>query len=382
MSEEQKNSEIVESETEPQAAEVTPVEPKTTGGWGRLLLTVLVLLALAAGLGGGWLGYQTQLQLDSIVSDQDKLVMANKELRRQISDELNNRLVNVADGLKAENGQFVAEQQRQSRHIDAIQALVDEHRQRLLELTTTDRKDWLLAEVEYLLRLANQRVLMAKDVVAAQALLISADNILAGLKDVSFHSLRSALAADLAALRAAGNTDTQGIYVRLQALIGEIENLPLFVLPEAPLLTPVKTEAQNWQEQLNKGIQAALRKLGEYVTIRHREEIYNPTMSPEWEGLVRQNLRMMMEQSQSALLSGNAELYKQSLEKTLHWIERFFSVDERAVLALTTELKSLLKINVSPSLPDISSSLIAVKNKLDDRHQVSVETTVVSEGDS
>ena len=66
MSEEQKNSEIVESETELQAAEVTPVEPKTTGGWGRLLLTVLVLLALAAGLGGGWLGYQTQLQLDSI----------------------------------------------------------------------------------------------------------------------------------------------------------------------------------------------------------------------------------------------------------------------------------------------------------------------------
>lgn len=378
MSEEQEKTEIVEPEAELLAVEVSPEQPNTTSG-GRLILIVLVLLAMAAGLGGGWLGYQSQLKLNNIVREQGRLTEANTQLRRQLGNELDSRLAKISSDLNAEVDQFVVEQQRQTRHIDSMQAVIDEHRQRLLELSTTDRKDWLLAEVEYLLRLANQRVLMAKDVVAAQALLRSADNILAELKDVSLHSLRSALATDLAALRAAGDTDIQGVYLRLHALIGEIETLPLFVLPDAPSVKPIESDAEGWRAQLDRGVEAALNKFGEYVTIRHREDIYNPAMSPEWEGLARQNLRMMLEHAQSALLSGNAELYKRSLGKAQHWVGRFFTFDERAVKALNAELNSLLKVNVAPTLPDISSSLMAVKNKLDDRHQISAKTTVTTE---
>ena len=37
---------------------------------------------------------------------------------------------------------------------------LDSHNKRLLSLSSTSREDWLLAEAEYLLRLANQRLLM------------------------------------------------------------------------------------------------------------------------------------------------------------------------------------------------------------------------------
>lgn len=393
MSEEEKKTGIAEqeagvlgksaaSDAEPSAGKEPPAgkkpsagkepsagkKPSTGSSVAKVFSFMLLLAALIAGLGGGWLGLQAQQQLAAVATQQ------NLQLEKRIGD--------IARDFKAEVSQFNAEQRRQSQHIDSIQSLIDDHRQRLLELSTTDRKDWLLAEVEYLLRLANQRVLMAKDVIAAQALLRSADNILVEIKDVNMHSLRAALAADMAALRAAGDTDIQGTYLRLQALIGEIENLHLFVLPEAPAAKIKEEDNQDWRGRLNLGIEAALNKFSKYVTIRHREEVYSPALGPEWEGVVRQNLRMMLEQAQSALLSGNVELYSLSLEKSRHWVGRYFSFNEAAVAALSAELNSLLAVNVAPTLPDISSSLLAVKNKLDQKHQVSTNSSRAVEGDS
>ena len=53
-----------------------------------------------------------------------------------------------------------------------------EQRLEMARYSANDRDAWLLAEAQYLLRLANQRLIMAGDAVAAEALLGSADNIL------------------------------------------------------------------------------------------------------------------------------------------------------------------------------------------------------------
>ena len=77
--------------------------------------------------------------------------------------------------------------------------------QRLLNMSTTNREDWLMAEAEYLLRLANQRVLIERSATSAVGLLESADAIMeqvaAGLGDPELFAIRRAIAQDLAALR-------------------------------------------------------------------------------------------------------------------------------------------------------------------------------------
>ena len=357
------------------------MKPKMTVGAGPLGLTIFVLLILGIGLVIGLIGYKAQLQLNGIVKEQGKLAEANAQLRLQLSEELRSQAATLTGDLQAEISQLIAEQERQSRHINSIQATINEHRQRLAVLSRTDRRDWLFAEVEYLLRLANQRVLMEKDTVAAQVLLSNADDILAELKDISLYPLRSALALDLAALGAAANIDTQSVYLRLQVLASQMENLPLFVLPATTTVPSIETDTKGWRSQLDKGIEVALNKFGDYVVISHREEKYNPIISGEWESLARQNFRMILEQSQSALLSGNTELYKQSLQKALYWVERFFTLNEKAIVALNIELNSLLKIDVSPSLPDISRSLIAVKNKIKSRHEARTKLISASGSD-
>ena len=67
-----------------------------------------------------------------------------------------------------------------------------------------------------------------------------------------------------------------------------------------------------------QGYEAALAKLSDYIIIRRRDEPIQALMDPQWEGLVRQNLRMLLEQAQIALLSGNQLLYRDSLERAQH----------------------------------------------------------------
>ena len=49
------------------------------------------------------------------------------------------------------------------------------------------------------------------------------------------------------------------------------------------------------------------RKLSDYIVIRRRDVPMQALMDPQWEGLVRQNLRMLLEQAQVALLSGKPD---------------------------------------------------------------------------
>ena len=241
-------------------------------------------------------------------------------------------------------------------------------REELARFGATDRQDWLLAEAQYLLRLANQRLIMADDVVAAKALLLSADGILVELDDVSLHQVRAAVAADLAAVRAVPQRDIQGMYLNLAALIEQAGKLVIFQLPEDVGRAPV-APAENWQARLQQGYEEALLKLSDYVIIRRRDVPIEALMDPQWEGLVRQNLRMLLEQAQVALLSGNQLLFRESLTRANHWVAEFFEADEAAAKALAQEISVLGEKEIAVQMPDISRSLAAVDAALERRMQ-------------
>src|SRR5690606_21247593 len=115
----------------------------------------------------------------------------------------------------ASNRLLVAEQRIEAQH------------KRLQGLSSTSREDWLLAEAEYLLRLANQRVLIEHSPSSADGLLTQADEILKNLDDPDLFSLRQAIAKDLASLRLIKEVDHEGLYFSIKALTEQIELLSL-----------------------------------------------------------------------------------------------------------------------------------------------------------
>jgi uroporphyrin-3 C-methyltransferase len=238
----------------------------------------------------------------------------------------------------------------------------------LARYSADERDDWLLAEAQYLTRLANQQLLMAGDAAAAQSLLESADGILAQLDSPRLHDVRAALASDLAAVRAVPRIDVEGIYLRLAALVEQADKLVIFQLPEREARTEPEP-ADTWQARLRQGYEAALAKLSDYIIIRRRDEPMQALMDPQWEGLVRQNLRMLLEQAQIALLSGNQLLYRDSLERAQHWVREFFESDEAAARAMSAEIATLAGTNIATDLPDITASVEALDDVMKQRLQ-------------
>jgi uroporphyrin-3 C-methyltransferase len=366
--EDEQNKEQASPVPEPEEAKaVTPVSapvapPKRAGGalaW-RALLLALGALGLS-----GWM-YQQALQKDAALDSRLQSISQSSEsnssrLQQQVERSL------MESEVKTEN-QLAQYQQAQRQQLQSMQSALQSQRQRLLELSSTDRSDWSLAEAEYLTRLAHQRLLMASDVNSALALLSSVDNMVRELDAADLHPLRAALAADMAALRAVPEFDLEGSWLRIQALAGEIDSLLLFRLPEVTVAASEQTVEEDWQASLEHGLQAAAARLASYVVIKRRESPYEPLMDPQWEQLVRQNLHMLLEQAQTALLAGNTVLYRQSLQSARRWVNEFFALDEAGVAALDAELESLLSLDISREYPSITASLTAVKMAVNQRH--------------
>ena len=344
-----------------------PKAPKAASSRSSLVAWLALLLVLAIAGAGGW-GVTELLRreqsLTARMTDLESSVAVENSQYEDMAKRVENRL--AAESSK--NASSAAAVAATNRQMEAFESRLSSQRDELARFGATDKQDWLLAEAQYLLRLANQRLIMADDLLAAKALLHSADQILLDLKDVSLHAVRAAVAADLASIRAVPTRDIQGMYLALAALIEQTDGLVIYEMPiiDSPQALP---PADNWQGRLQQGYEAALRKISNYIVIERRDVPLGALMEPQWEGLVRQNLRMLLEQAQVALLSGNEVLFQESLQRAQYWLAQLFQADNAAVQALGREISALESRTISVQMPDISRSLVALDAALDRRRQ-------------
>jgi len=330
-------------------------------------LALLLVFALAGAASWGLReGRDREAVLTQRVADLE--VIARQ--KQSDLDELGDRLQRESHvGLGELKAALASEAARLSQGLASVEGVLAEQQKELARFSASDRNSWLLVEVGHLLRLANQRLAMAGDPVAAQALLSSADTVLREMDDASLHTVRAAVAADIASLRAVPRVDVEGIYLRLAALLEQADTLVIFQLPEQPT-QPLPEAAADWQGRLQQGYAAALTKLSNYLIIRRRDVPMQALMDPQWEGLVRQNLRMLLGQAQVAALSGNQILYTASLDRAQQWLAQFRESDEVTARAMAAEISRLLDLTVHVAQPDISRSLQA----LDDATRLRLQT--------
>lgn len=328
-------------------------------------LTFILLIAMAAAT--AWMVREGQVKTEALelrLSQLETLTSKEQATLGELGDrwqsELRTGLDNLETEVKKQDDGF-------SQSLNEVKAQLDGQQKALARFSPSDRHSWLLAEAGHLLRLANQRLVMAGDPVAAQALLNSADGVLRELDDPNLHPVRAAIAADVAALRAVGKVDVEGIYLRLAALIEQADKLVIFRFPE-PAQRPAPEAAENWEGRLRQGVTAAFSRLSDYVIIRRRDVPMQSMMDPQWESMVRQNLRMLLEQAQVALLSGNQMLYSASLQRAQQWAAQFRESDAAAA-AIALEMGRLESLTIEIPQPDISRSQQALDDAIAQRLQ-------------
>ncbi len=183
--------------------------PPQAGAASARSAIVVALVALACCIGLAVAAYLTWSQLQQLLGQQAgfgaRLDDTIGPLRASVQ-EVSHQAQLQRQRAETRMQQLTEEQQSLGHRVSLLAALLGRSEQ-----------GWGLSEVEYLLRIANQRLLLQRDVKTAKLALISADARLRELADPHYFGVREQIAAELEALEAVPTVDTDGIYASLQA---------------------------------------------------------------------------------------------------------------------------------------------------------------------
>lgn len=325
--------------------------------WLTAIVALILTIALALWSWQQWNNHQAVMQkLQSLQQDTAQLEDRYGDRGSQQSQ----RLQTLEEKL-ANQRELIATQQRQ----------IDHNARELLEAGNRTRTDWLLAEAEYLLRIANQRLMIEKDIRGALSALKAADEVLAESDDIGVYPVRQQLAREILALKSLTDVDRTGLYLKLEAAIDSVHQLTdqALINDNAPGFLAGSDAASGGEPAGEPGpLVEAWNKLKstlmQVVVVRRLDEPVKPLLSPDQSAYARLNLQLMLEEAEMAVLRGNQALYERALTKARTTINDWYDASNPRVEALSETLAELAEKNVDPELPDISQSLDLLKDRL------------------
>lgn len=348
-------------DTSPVAATAKTQNAAPRGGGGRVALLFASLALLLSAACAGWLGYEfwqareaghTQPWSADIAQLQSRVEARLEDQQQQraaLVERIEQSQLQLRESLQGQqqDSQLALQQQAQSlTQLKQRQQMLEERVQSLVRL---NRDDWILAEAEYLLRLAGQRLELGADIGAAETLLKAAQRNLQLVHDAGLDPVREVLARDIEALAEAGRFDIRALYQRLDTLAGQARELtPLgdrAIQPErvaSDRAPPPELAFDTLWPLFKYTLASAAEKLQSFIRVSDRDGAYQRTVIAGGQReLFRQNLQLLFDQAQWALFRGEADLYRQILERCEEWIRRYYALEsaEQAVLAELVELR-------------------------------------------
>ncbi|WP_394154725.1 uroporphyrinogen-III C-methyltransferase [Vibrio maritimus] len=363
-------------EPEAPASEAESPQPKSPefeekqGKRGVKLGTAAIILALL--LGGG-MTFMMQKQAGDYEARIARLEAQIKASQSSLSSEMQQVQADTLEQAKTmtHKAEVVLAQQKKS--IESLQLAVADVKGRR-------PNDWLLAEADYLVKLAGRKLFLEHDVVSATRLMESADQRIAALNDPSLVSLRQSMANDITKLRTVPLIDRDGLVLRLTSLQRQVDQLPLAnaILPDAPAVEKrqVSQDIYDWQDNL----MTSLKDFSEnFITFRSRDGNVIPLLSPEQHFYLRENIKSKIETAIRATYEEQGEIYKMSLETAEEWSESFFDMDNNSVKEFNAALGKLSQQNIQVDYPVKLETQAKLSDVISERLRREVTTIITEE---
>ncbi len=226
-----------------------------------------------------------------------------------------------------------------------------------------NRDDWAYAEIEQSLFIAGQQLALAGNVKAALAALQAADNRLRRMDRPQLAALRKAINSDIERLKAAPHVDALAISARLDALIAQVDRLPLAMearpqpaapRPDAPGAAESTPWTRFWTELWGD--------LSQLVRVERVDKADAALLAPSQAFFLRENLRLRLIGARLALLARDATSYKADLNAARDWLGRYYATRNNNVARALATLRNLHDAEVGIEAPEISASLEAMRN--------------------
>jgi uroporphyrin-3 C-methyltransferase len=346
------------------------VKAKGPSSIGSAFLLVFVGLAMLAAL--GFLAYQMRLssgEFAAVRSENQRLQQVQEQQTRRLeSFDLQVQQLNLQSQVPASvDDSAIAELRTEiENQIASIARIADKvNVVESLQQSVVSSPDfeWKIFEADYLLGIANQKLQLESDISAAAAMMEAADAALLGSGSNRVFAVRQAIANDLTSLRSVDIFDRQGVYLRIGALIEEVENIDLVNSMRENFENNSANDSTRVQPTptSNELITSSLEFLSTVFVWRQWDQTPNAILASEQGEFIKQNLKLMLEQSQLALLMKDQTVYAQALKKSSDWLERYAVMDSTAGKLISSELVILSSTNINPVLPEISESLTLIR---------------------
>jgi len=366
---------VIESPPEKPAIEPPPEPVEKPQRKGGALGFFALLFSLAALAGTGWMWWQDQAsvgeQEQRVFTEISRLDSSDSQLSlklEQVREEINSLASgDVGEEFKALQDRLAADRAKMAgveKTIDeqmslgrSLQAATESMQGRLLateaaltgmstrELDAGGELD--LAEVDYLLRLANERLKLFSDPVAADQALEVADMHLDALDNPIYLGVRQDIARARRALAAVDVPDYLEIAGQLDDIQQQIASLP-FQGQDPVAKTAREAQGEGWWEKV-KGVFSNL------VTVRRSTEQENERISLQDKDYIRQRVWLQLEIAHLSLMQRDQQAFRTSLQRIQESLAAWFDQEDTAYKSIEQEITRLSAVEVEVDVPDITA---------------------------
>ncbi|WP_165312603.1 uroporphyrinogen-III C-methyltransferase [Vibrio ziniensis] len=309
---------------------------------GTKLATVAIVLAVLLGGGLAMQMQQQQTQYEAQIA----------ALRAELNQTRSTVDTQLAEATQQATAKATEITHRAETVLEQQQASIKSLQLAMADIKGRRPNDWLLAEADYLVKLAGRKLFIERDVESATQLMESADQRIASLNDPSLTPLRKAMANDITQLKTVPLVDRDGLVLRLTSLQQQVDALPLAnaILPEAPQETQqvVSEDINNWKDNL----MTSLKDFSDnFITFRTRDGNVIPLLSPQQHFYLKENVKAKLETAIKSVYVEQQEIYTTALKTAQEWSTSFFNQNDNTVKAFQSTLAKLAEQKVQVDYP-------------------------------
>jgi len=348
MSKENKAEETAEESTDQKSAEVKVEKAeieKANKPASNGFIYFLILLVIAGLVAAAYYFWEEQKNQNTLLKQQaDQILMFSKKINS--NDTENNK----RDEAIAQNNK-----QLQVAVENADEAIAIS--QQATVLVNRAQREWVLAEVDYLLRIAHRRLDIARDIGGAVAALKGADSRLQELSDLKLFNIRKQLAKDIADLRAVHQADVAGIALEIDQVMAHINELPFKSVQskvQAQLEKPANTETLNTANDLEKtfidSVIATVKQIGDI-------KIHQRSLELDSTGIQHKQIEQLLYTHfislRLAALNYNQQSFMYEVERIAELLDKYYDGSSDGIKQLKVSMDNYKKIQLSPILPEL-----------------------------
>ena len=345
----------------------------------RFIVILCIFSLLIAGV--GLLGYQQWMLQTRLLTVQNQNQQLSSSMASQTAEIEQLRTVQAQPvaaipmddtATRELEAQLNGEIARLRQQLTQLQQQIQQQSQQQQGTAAELNLEWKISEADYLLGIANQRLQLQADVTSAISLLEDADAALVASGSSAVFATRQAIAADLQLLAEVEPVDHAGIFLRLDALIGQVQSIDLLESMrdsfqsrrDAAASTASQSTAIVSPDPATRSsgfVDASLAFLSSVFVWRKWDETPMAMIAPGQDTLIKQNLTLVLEQAKLALLLRDSTLYRRSLENGLAWLAQYTAPESAVGRTMRASLDELLMLDIDPPLPALDRTLTAVK---------------------